>query len=217
VDANVEDLENLRRTLELDAFILFGHSWGGLLAQAYILRYPEHVRKLILADTFPSAEEINLALARMRASVPPEIEAVYQKWESEGLYKGRDRYPDEYQEALDIAYAPVQISVPPPDYLLDVFSKVSYPVYREMWGDQSEFIITGSLAAMNAAPRLGEIRVPTLVIVGASDMPSVDQARRMADAIPNARLEVFENSRHFPFLEEPEKFYSVVREFINEE
>ncbi len=40
VDANVEDVEQLRQQLGLDDFILFGHSWGGMLAQAYICKYP---------------------------------------------------------------------------------------------------------------------------------------------------------------------------------
>lgn len=216
VDANVEDLENLRCALGLDAFILFGHSWGGMLAQAYTLRCPERVGRLILADTFDSAAGINQALTRMRASVPPETEAVYQKWEREGLYNGRDRYPEEYQAAVDLAYAPVQISVTPPEYIQDVFSQLAYDVYREMWGEQSEFTITGTLAAADFTPRLGEIRVPTLVIVGASDMPTVEQARRMAGAIPNARLAVFEHSCHFPMLEEPEKFFALLRAFIRE-
>lgn len=216
VAANVADLEALRQALSLDAFILFGHSWGGMLAQAYVLEHPEHVRKLVLADTFSSAVEINEALARMRASVSPETEAVYQKWENEGLYNGRERYPEEYQAALDEAYAPVQLSVEPPEYLADVFGKLAYDVYRVMWGEKSEFSVTGTLAELDTAPRLGEVGVPTLVIVGASDMSTVDQAQRIADGIPNARLEVFEHSRHFPFIEEPQKFFEILRAFIRE-
>jgi len=73
VEANVEDVEQLRRELQLDSWIVFGHSWGGMLAQAYVLKYPQHVSGLILADTFSSTAEVNTTLLRMRAAVPEAV------------------------------------------------------------------------------------------------------------------------------------------------
>ena len=215
IDANVEDLENLRKALNLGKCCVLGHSWGGMLAQAYVLKYPMNVTKLILADTFSSIEDCNVVLARMRASVPPETRTVYEKYEHEGLYKNRDRYPDEYQAALEVAYAPVFMSVPPPPYLQNAFAKIAYDVYRAMWGEETEFKITGTLKEFNVEARLKEIRVPTLVIVGASDMPTVAMAEKTAKLIPNARLEIFAHSRHFPFIEEKEKFMRVASEFLS--
>ena len=216
VEANVEDVEQLRRELQLDSFILFGHSWGGMLAQAYALKYPAHVSKLILADTFSSVTELNLSLMRMRNAAPEATRAIYDRYEQEGLYKDRDRYPDEYQARLEIAYEPVFISVPPPEYLQDVFSKLAYDVYRVMWGEESEFKVTGTLAQFDVTHRLPEIRVPTLVIVSTSDIPTVAMAQHTAQLIPDAQLEVFEHSRHFPFIEEPETFFNVIRQFIQD-
>lgn len=217
VDANVEDLEQLRQQLGLDSFILLGHSWGGMLAQAYVLKYPAHVSKLVLANTFSCTQDINAALQRMLAAVPDEIRQVYALYEAQGLYQDGDHYPAEYQAALDIAYEPVSLSVPAPDYLADMFSKIAYDVYRVMWGEETEFKVTGTLAGFDSRPRLHEIQVPTLVTVGASDMPTVEMAQALAQAIPGARLEVFEHSRHFPFIEEPDKFLRVLREFIGGE
>ena len=211
---NVEDVERLRQSLQIEDWIVFGHSWGGILAQAYAIRHPQRVSKLILADTFSCAEDINSALERMRAAVPEETRAIYARYEQEGLYKNRDRYPDEYQAALDIAYEPVMISIPAPDYIQDVFGNLAYDVYRAMWGEQSEFKLTGTLAGFDLRQELDQIQAPSLVVVGASDMPTVAMARETARRIPHARLEIFEHSRHFPFLEEPEKFFKLVREFL---
>jgi proline iminopeptidase len=213
VDANVEDVENVRRALGLGKCGVFGHSWGGMLAQSYVLKYAENVDKLILANMFSSVEDLNATLARMRASVPPETEAIYEKYERKGLYKDGDRYPEEYQAAVSPAYEPVFLSVPPPDYLPHAM-KMAYDVYRAMWGEESEFRVTGTLAEFEVVDRLHEIRVPTLVIVGASDMPSVAMAEKTASLIPRAKLVVFEHSRHFPFIEEHEKFTHVVGEFL---
>ena len=214
VDANVEDVENVRRALNLGRCRILGHSWGGMLAQAYVLKYPGNVGKLILADTFSSAADCNAALARMRASVPPETRALYAEYERAGLYKGRNSYPPEYQAALDIAYEQIFISIPPPEYLTDTFAKIAYDVYRAMWGEETEFKVTGTLAAFNAEPRLHEIGIPTLVVVGASDMPTVAMAEKTAHLIPDAQLEVFEHSRHFPFIEEKNKFFRLVSAFL---
>lgn len=214
VEANVEDVENLRRELQLDACIVLGHSWGGMLAQAYVLKYPTHVSKLVLANTFSSASDVNAALARMRRAMPSETQAIYERYEREGLYKNRDHYPEAYQAALDSAYEPVFISVPPPDYLQNMFGTIAYDVYRVMWGEESEFKVTGTLGQFDVTGQLPEIRIPALVIVGRSDMPTVAMAQYTAQSIPNARLEVFEHSRHFPFIEEPDKFLSVMRHFI---
>jgi len=215
VEANVEDVEQLRQELQLDSCMVFGHSWGGMLAQAYVLKYPAHVSKLILANTFSSAADVNAALTRMRNAVPEATRAIYDQYEQAGLYKNSDRYPDAYQAALDLAYEPVFISVPPPEYLQNMFSTIAYDVYRAMWGEESEFKVTGTLAAFDATAELHNIRIPTLVIVGASDMPTVAMAQQAVQSIPNAQLEVFEHSRHFPFIEEPEKFFRVMREFIH--
>jgi proline iminopeptidase len=214
IDANVEDVENLRRSLSLGRCIVLGHSWGGMLAQAYVLKYPQGVSKLILADTVSSIEDLNSALARMRAVVPESVRAIYERCEREGLYKGRETYPPEYQKALEVAYEPVLIGTPPPDYLTDMFAKVAYDVYRTMWGEESEFKVTGTLAEFNVEPRLREIRAPTLVIVGGNDIMTVPMAQKTARLIRGSKVEIFEHSRHFPFIEEKERFIEVVRSFI---
>ena len=216
VDANVEDVEQLRRELQLDSCILFGHSWGGMLAQAYVLKYPAHVCKLILADTFSSIADVNSTMMRLRSAVPEATRAVYDRYEKESLYKHSDRYPEEYQAALEIAYEPVFIGIRPPEYLHGMFKNIAYDVYRAMWGEESEFRITGTLSQFDVAGQLHEIHIPTLVIVGSSDMPTVGMAQKTANLIPNARLEVFEYSRHFPFIEEPDKFLNVIHHFIQD-
>lgn len=217
IDQNVEDLEALRRHLRLERFRVLGHSWGGILAQAYILKYPEHVTKLILADTFSSAADTNATLERMLRACPEDARAVIEQYEREGLYAHGETYPPEYQAALAIAYEPVNMASPLPEYLQNSFAKLSYPVYKTMWGTESEFRITGTLKDFDVYARLVEIGVPTLVIVGASDMPTVGMAERTSRAIPDARLEVFEHSRHFPFLEEPEKFFRIVIDFLHQD
>lgn len=214
IEANIQDIQQLRRHLGLESFMVFGHSWGGMLAQAYAVKHPARVSKLILANTFSSITDLNAVLARMRQSVPEATRAIYEQYEREGLYRGRDRYPKPYEDAVQQAYDPVFCSMPLPDYFLAEDAQLSWDVYRAMWGEETEFRVTGTLARFDVERHLCRIRSPTLVIVGARDMPTIEMARQTARAIPNARLEVFEHSRHFPFIEEPDKFLNVLREFV---
>ena len=65
--------------------------------------------------------------------------------------------------------------------------------------------------------RLGEIRVPTLVICGGNDwITPLSKSEQIAAGIPGSRLEVFDKSGHMPMLEEPEKFISVLLSLLAE-
>ena len=72
-------------------------------------------------------------------------------------------------------------------------------------------------ASMDLRPSIEKITVPTLAIVGRHDfITNVAMAEEMVKYIPNAKLEVFEDSGHFALVEEPEKFYRVVKQFVME-
>jgi len=64
---------------------------------------------------------------------------------------------------------------------------------------------------------LHEITVPTLVMAGRHDWitPPAQGAERLHAGLPNSKLIIFEDSGHFPFIEEPDKFVTTVREWIN--
>jgi len=68
---------------------------------------------------------------------------------------------------------------------------------------------------MDLRPHLHKIKVPTLVIVGRHDfITNVPMAEAMVEHIPQARLEIFEESGHFALVEEPQKFYRVIKQFV---
>ena len=94
IDANVRDLENLCRALNLERVQMLGHSWGGMLAQAYIIKHPERVTRLILADTFSSTDELNAVLVRMLDAVSAETRATIERYERDGLYSERFHLSD---------------------------------------------------------------------------------------------------------------------------
>ncbi len=68
---------------------------------------------------------------------------------------------------------------------------------------------------LDLRPHLKDIRVPTLVIVGRHDfITNVAMAEEMVRHVPNAQLEIFEDSGHFALIEEAEKFRGVITQFV---
>src|SRR5713226_5793968 len=72
VENMVEDVENVRQALGLGKISLLGHSYGGVLAQAYAFKYQQNLSHLILGGTFYSTSEMNKVLADEKRSMPPE-------------------------------------------------------------------------------------------------------------------------------------------------
>ena len=102
VEGDVEDIEAVRVALNLGKIDLLGHSCGGVLAEAYALKYQQHLSHLILNSTFASTREMNAVLAREKAPMPPDKLARLNELEAAGLFgKGaiweHGRYPAEYE------------------------------------------------------------------------------------------------------------------------
>ena len=66
VENMVEDVEDVRQALDLGRITLLGHSYGGVLAQAYALKYQRNLTHLILCSTFPSTKQMNEVFARIK-------------------------------------------------------------------------------------------------------------------------------------------------------
>ena len=209
------DVEGVRRSLRLGRVNVLGFSFGGMLAQEYALRYPKSVRRLIIAGAGPSGADINRRLREVKAAAPPRIREVVDRIEAQGPFTG-DAYPAEYAAAADEAYRPFsfhRLAGPPPE-VATVLGNLSFDVYKVLWGDRGEFRVTGVLRDWDRLEDLSRIRAPALILIGRYDLTPVDTAEEMGRRIPNSKVVVFEDSGHFMYLEEPEKFLSAVRAFL---
>ena len=104
VENMVEDTEAVRQGLKLGRISLLGHSYGGVLAQAYALKYQANLSHLILCSTFHSTSKMNDVFRRVLADMAPELRGRILTLEKGGLFgKGKDyeknRYPNDYMIA----------------------------------------------------------------------------------------------------------------------
>src|SRR5580704_2465889 len=141
VEAMVEDVEAVRVALNLGKINLLGHSCGGVLAQAYALKYQTNLSHLVLCSTFHSTRQVNEVFKTMKARMPAELRQRINKLESAGLYgHGKDyeknRYPSEYMAAAwGEGYFPyLYQNRPDANYDPNSFGNFAWDVYRQMWG-----------------------------------------------------------------------------------
>jgi len=221
VEAMVEDVEAVRVALGLGKINLLGHSFGGVLAQAYAFKYQSNLSHLVLCSTFHSTRALNEIFRQMKARMPAELRARIDKMEAEGLFgHGKDyeknRYTNEYMiAAWGEGYFPYLYQArPDPNYDPIASGNTSWDLYREMWGSHGEFVVDGNLASVEYADRLGTIKVPTLVTVGDHDESDPSIARDMSARIPGSKLVVLPKSGHMTFVDQPGLFNRAVAEFL---
>jgi len=222
VASMVEDLEAVRVGLGAGKISLLGHSFGGVIVQAYALKYQKNLSHLILGSTFASTKELNEALARMKAAMDPKDRERITSLEAAGLFgKGEvwehGRYPEEYAKlAWGKGYFPY-LYQKRPDPTYDPVSSntdTAWDVYREMWGSDGEFVVDGNLKEVEYVDRLSEIKVPTLIIVGDHDESDPKMSKEMHDKIAGSQLVILPDSGHMTFVDQPEQFLKTVREFV---
>jgi proline iminopeptidase len=222
VEAMVEDVEAVRRALHLGKVNLLGHSYGGVLAQAYALKYQEHLSHLILSSTFASTRAMNDVFTRMKAAMTPELRQRIDKLEAAGLFgQGKDyekgRYPGDYMVAAwGEGYFPY-LYQNHPDANFDPMAQgnTAWDLYREMWGSHGEFVIDGNLKSVEYVDRLPSLHVPTLVTVGDHDECEPALSQVMHDKIAGSELVVLPKSGHMGFVDQPALFLSAVDGFLH--
>jgi proline iminopeptidase len=222
VENMVEDVEAVRQGLGLGKMSLLGHSYGGVLAQAYALKYQKNLTHLILASTFPSTTEMNQVFVRMKEKMDPELRERIERMEKEGLFgHGQDyeknRYTNEYMiVAWGEGYFPyLYQNRPDPNYdPVQNGMTTSWDLYREMWGSDGEFVINGNLKSVEYTNRLPSIHVPTLIIAGDHDECDPSLSQEMHEKIAGSQIVILPRSGHMTFVDQPDMFISSVDSFL---
>lgn len=202
MDAQVADLDAVRQALKLDKVAVLGDSYGGMVAMAYASAHPEHVAKLVLSDSpGPNWKSI----ARVLPEVFPDVEE-----QNEKDARSMSSNPDAAARAGLRNH-----------FKMLFYSPGKRDAYMDRMGDLGQEPAVG--AAVHEATRdldltakLSDFKFPTLVINGRFDMNVAPlTAWRLAHAIPGAKLVFFEHSGHLPSYEEPDRYISVLEEFLN--
>jgi len=178
LDDLVVDLEELRRELNIERMHLAGHSLGGMIGPAYARAHPERVLSLGLYSTAAfrtddDSAKVRGVVAAMRSKgIAPVLETLKDRWFTPEFAA---RCPEVIERRMR------QVIETDPDVFLSVFD-----IYAET----------------EMSPWIGEIRHPSLVLTGENDGGCNPRLNRLiADAMPNAELEILPGLRHAILLE----------------
>jgi proline iminopeptidase len=201
------DADALRRTLGFAQWAVLGHSFGGMVALEYALRYPQSLSHLLLIDTCGDIRWVQVnapALLAKRGYSPAAVKAAQRFFN--GQITSREMMP----AMMKFAGA----------YFHRLTPSLLAREIASGWGmkPRPEALIFGFgqlLKGWTVMDRLSEIKVPTLILAGRDDFqfPPEHQVA-LAAGIANARLEIIERAGHNAPSERPAEVIRAVRDFI---
>lgn len=193
-----DDVVAVADGLGIDRFTLFGHSFGGWVAQEVALRHPDRIGTLILAGTTPGQLGVTESPDDDQGPPPPDEIA-----ELMGTMPATDEEAGAMYQALGPYFARTADPA-----ILDA-------ALGDMPSAASMRRVFEALSRWSAVDRLHQIGCPTLVVAGRhDDFCSVQQHERITRRIIDAELAIFERSGHFQWLEEPALFFEKVEAWL---
>ncbi len=211
VDLFCDELDNLLERLGIAEYHLLGQSWGGMLAGEHAVRRPPGLRSLVISNS-PAAMDLWAAgtNALVRQMPAAERRALEQARDS-GDFAGAAA------AAATTAFYDRHVCrvVPnPPEVRATEAQLAADPTVYGVMNGPNEFTCVGTLRTWTIVDRLFQIVAPTLVISGHHDEATPGAVRPWVERVPEARWEVFADSSHMPFVEEPERYRAVVGAFL---
>lgn len=192
------DVTALLDALGIERAAVLGYSLGGRVALHLALAAPERIAALVLESASPGSGDPAEREARVAAdrALADEIErdgieAFVDRWERLPLWSTQAALPADARAALR-----------------------AQRLANDARGLANSLRGMGAGAQESLWPRLGELRMPALLVAGELDAKYRDIARAMRRRIAGARVEIVEGAGHAVHLEEPASFASLVKEFL---
>lgn len=197
-DRMVSDAAALMKHLGHESMTLVGHSYGGFIAQEFAAQKPELLDGLVLIDTVPAFDY------NPTVSGTDEQMAAFGKLFSAPMADDAD-WKSTWGQVIQIYFK---------DWDADTGADLDK---RTVYEHRAWNAAGALLGSFNMLEKLPQIEVPALVMAGRHDgiTPPEPGAERIADLMPNATLVVFENSAHYPFIEEEAAFFGSLEEWLD--
>lgn len=211
VDRYIEEVEELRKALDLEKVYLYGQSWGTALSLEYYLKYPEHVEGIIFSSPYFSTKRWIKDANELVETLPDSIQKIIRENEKNKTFSNQ-----EYKDAVDLFYSKFLRRKERPQALKDTAKKYfGTNVYEYMWGP-SEFTATGTLLNYDRIDKLPEIKVPVLFLTGEYDEARPSTVKYYQSLVPNARYKEISNSGHATLNDNPEEALKALEEFLDQ-
>jgi len=213
----VEEVEQVRQALGLDVsnFYLLGHSWGGILAMEYALKYQHNLKGLVISNMMSSMPAyVDYAEKVLIPGMDPKVVAEIREIETRKDYEN-----PRYMELLMPNYYAFHILRMPPEQWPDpvnrAFARLNKDVYIPMQGP-SEMSASGRLEKWDRTIDLGKIKVPTLAIGAQHDTMDPKHMEKMATLLAKGRYLFCPNGSHMAMYDDQKTYFEGLVRFIKD-
>ena len=210
----VEEVEQVRKSLKLDSsnLYLLGHSWGGILAMQYALKYQKNMKGLIVSNMMASCPKYDEYSKILAKQMPPEVQIQIKDIEANKDFKN-----PKYMELLMSNFYNQHILRLPlnqwPEPVNRAFSRLNQSLYVTMQGP-SELGISGKLANWDVSAELKNITIPTLTIGGKFDTMDPKYMAWMATQFPKGESLICPNGSHMSLYDDQEVYFKGLISFL---
>ena len=211
----VEEVEQVRKALNLDNtnFYLLGHSWGGILAMEYSLKYQNNMKGLIISNMMASCPEYDKYANEVLAKqMNPEVLAELMKIEANNDFSN----PRYMELLLPNFYEKHILRFPAKDWPEPVnrsFAKMNQSLYVTMQGP-SEFGISGKLEKWDRKADLKNVKIPTLVIGAKHDTMDPKHMKEISKILPNDSYLFCPKGSHMAFYDDQKTYFNGLISFL---
>jgi proline iminopeptidase len=211
----VDEVEQVRQALGLDRdnFVLFGQSWGGLLAMEYAVHHQQQLKALVISNMMSSSRLYNgYATDVLMPAMDQDVLAEIKRFEAEGN-TGDPRYQQlltEHHYVLHVCRMP---QADWPDPVNRAFGHINPAIYVPMQGP-SELGLSGSLEDWDRSADLQHIDVPALVIGATHDTMDPAHMRWMSQQLPQGRYLHCPDGSHLCQFDDPGHFFPGLIDFL---
>ncbi len=211
----VEEVEQVRLALGLnkDNFYLLGHSWGGILATEYALKYQQHLKGLIISNMMSDCVAYDRYAEQVLAKqMDKTVLDSVMLLESKGLYA----HPRYMELLMPHFYRHHLCRLEDwPDPVNRSFAHMNSSIYVLMQGP-SEFGISGRLEQWDRSKDLPGIKVPTLTVGATHDTMDPEHMKWMASQLPKGRFLLCPNGSHLAMWDDQEVYFKGVIQFLKD-
>ncbi|HET6971400.1 MAG TPA: proline iminopeptidase-family hydrolase [Phenylobacterium sp.] len=210
VQRAVDELDAVRNALGLEKVILYGHSWGAMLAIEYLCQGRSRgVEKLILGGALASVPQASAGQQRLIDQLPDGKGARLHELEASG-----QAGTSEYQAIVDLFYKLHVCRVDPDPEAAKSFDYLARSIAYRVMNGPNEFTISGVIKDWDRRADLGRITAPTLITTGEFDEVTLDCHETIRDGIKGSQLQVFKDASHMTMVEKPGEYAAALRRFI---
>jgi proline iminopeptidase len=203
----IDDMENLRKQLKIERWIILGHSFGGMLASYYATIHPDRIISMVLSSSGGiDLDLLSYVSKNINARLTPQQQDSASYW-SQKINHGDTSYFARWQRAKALANAYVYNK----EYTLAIAQRLTQSDLRVnnlVWQDMQKI-------KFNCAAKLSTFTKPVLIIQGKQDIIEERTSQKANNILKNSKLVILDHCVHYGWLDNRDMYLSEVEKFIS--